>query len=120
MTPGNVSVDPDYVVPEGALTETKVWLASIDQGGDDNLAYDRNGFRQLDASTSYSSMREDRLDTWRMARRVKKWRKMLGVGGTDFEDYLSEKPRRWEKLKRRARKGIPDQVRWFKAGLLTV
>jgi len=107
-----VSIDPDYVKPVGTLTETKVWLASIGQGGDQRQGYDVNGFFQSEttASTSARATSEGK-DAWRMARRVGKWRKMLGPGGEGLEGYLNLKPQqRWEKLKRRARKGIPEQV----------
>ncbi|GLT33986.1 hypothetical protein SLA2020_085360 [Shorea laevis] len=44
----------------------------------------------------------------REARRVRKWRKMIGVGGNDLKHYLRRKP---HVVKRRIRKGIPDCLR---------
>ena len=41
-------------------------------------------------------------------RHVLKWRKMLGNSRTDFQRYCQERPK---KLKRRVRKGIPDEFR---------
>lgn len=37
-----------------------------------------------------------------------KWRKMLGPDGVSFEAYKARKP---AKVKRRARKGIPEEMR---------
>ncbi|XWS75392.1 hypothetical protein CRYUN_Cryun01aG0082900 [Craigia yunnanensis] len=42
------------------------------------------------------------------ARRVRKWRKMIGVGGSDWKHYARRKP---HVVKRRIRKGIPDCLR---------
>ncbi|KAK9015327.1 hypothetical protein V6N11_006438 [Hibiscus sabdariffa] len=44
----------------------------------------------------------------REARRVRKWRKMIGVGGSDWKHYVRRKP---HVVKRRIRKGIPDCLR---------
>ncbi|GFR45598.1 hypothetical protein Agub_g6994 [Astrephomene gubernaculifera] len=40
--------------------------------------------------------------------RLRKWRKMLGTGGAALEAYGQRRP---EKLKRRVRKGVPEQLR---------
>lgn len=40
--------------------------------------------------------------------RIKKWRKMIGVGGSDWKHYVRRKP---HVVKRRIRKGIPDCLR---------
>lgn len=101
------SIDPDKVTPVGTLSETKVWLT---YGAEQKHRYDCNGFLHSDRITSTSAPSETDKDAWRMARRVQKWRKMLGPGGLGFEDYISLKPQRSEKLKRRVRKGIPEQV----------
>lgn len=45
---------------------------------------------------------------YREERRVRKWRKMIGVGGSDWKHYLRRKP---HVVKRRIRKGIPDCLR---------
>ncbi|KAL8137407.1 hypothetical protein V2J09_003408 [Rumex salicifolius] len=44
----------------------------------------------------------------REERRVRKWRKMIGVGGSDWKHYVRRKPL---VVKRRVRKGIPDCLR---------
>lgn len=44
----------------------------------------------------------------REERRVRKWRKMIGVGGSDWKHYARKKP---HVVKRRIRKGIPDCLR---------
>ncbi|XP_015696022.1 EVI5-like protein [Oryza brachyantha] len=41
-------------------------------------------------------------------RRIKKWRKMIGVGGSDWKHYVRRNP---HVVKRRIRKGIPDCLR---------
>lgn len=46
--------------------------------------------------------------SFREERRVKKWRKMIGVGGSDWKHYVRRKP---HVVKRRIRKGIPDCLR---------
>ena len=45
---------------------------------------------------------------FREERRVRKWRKMIGVGGSDWTYYVKRKP---HVVKRRIRKGIPDCLR---------
>lgn len=45
---------------------------------------------------------------FREERRVRKWRKMIGVGGSDWKHYVRRKP---HVVKRRIRKGIPDCLR---------
>ena len=51
-----------------------------------------------------------RLHTYffREERRIRKWRKMIGVGGSDWKHYVRRKP---HVVKRRIRKGIPDCLR---------
>ncbi|KAJ0249808.1 Plant adhesion molecule 1 [Hirschfeldia incana] len=44
----------------------------------------------------------------REERKVRKWRKMIGVGGSDWKHYVRRKP---NVVKRRIRKGIPDCLR---------
>lgn len=41
-------------------------------------------------------------------RRLRKWRKMIGVGGSDWKQYVKRNPK---VVKRRIRKGIPDCLR---------
>ena len=45
---------------------------------------------------------------FREERRIRKWRKMIGVGGSDWKHYVRRKP---NVVKRRIRKGIPDCLR---------
>ncbi|XP_020702556.1 ecotropic viral integration site 5 protein homolog isoform X2 [Dendrobium catenatum] len=44
----------------------------------------------------------------REERRIRKWRKMIGVGGSDWKHYVRRKP---HVVRRRIRKGIPDCLR---------
>ncbi|KAJ8751881.1 hypothetical protein K2173_026085 [Erythroxylum novogranatense] len=44
----------------------------------------------------------------REERRIRKWRKMIGLGGSDWKYYARRKP---HVVKRRIRKGIPDCLR---------
>nr|CAB3480910.1 unnamed protein product [Digitaria exilis] len=44
----------------------------------------------------------------REERRIRKWRKMIGVGGSDWKHYVRRNP---HVVKRRIRKGIPDCLR---------
>jgi TBC1 domain family member 10 len=39
---------------------------------------------------------------------IRKWRKMIGVGGSDWKHYVRRNP---HVVKRRVRKGIPDCLR---------
>lgn len=48
------------------------------------------------------------LGNHRDGRRIKKWRKMIGVGGSDWKHYVRRNP---HVVKRRIRKGIPDCLR---------
>lgn len=45
---------------------------------------------------------------FREEKRVTKWRKMIGTGGSDWKQYVRRKP---HVVKRRIRKGIPDCLR---------
>lgn len=99
--------DPDYEVPEGKLTETQVVLSR----GDD-LAVDRYGFilapEEARARAAAARCRRTKAQQKRDARAVAKWRKMLGSGREDFSAYMERRP---AKVKRRVRKGIPDEFR---------
>ena len=50
------------------------------------------------------------------ARRLAKWRKMLGAGGAEWQAYLARHP---AQVKRRVRKGIPDPIRGLAWQLLS-
>ncbi|RVX06342.1 hypothetical protein CK203_023665 [Vitis vinifera] len=51
---------------------------------------------------------QDIRSFFREERRVRKWRKMIGIGGSDWKHYVRRKP---NVVKRRIRKGIPDCLR---------
>ncbi|KAK6255644.1 hypothetical protein SCA6_016949 [Theobroma cacao] len=71
---------------------------------------DRFGFIKQDVSNTPDGLVKSRLavEYDREARRVRKWRKMIGVGGSDWKHYARRKP---HVVKRRIRKGIPDCLR---------
>ncbi|GAU36099.1 hypothetical protein TSUD_277100 [Trifolium subterraneum] len=73
---------------------------------------DRFGFVKQDANTSEGGVKTNRsaheYERIKEGRRVRKWRKMIGVGGSDWKHYLRRKP---YVVKRRIRKGIPDCLR---------
>ncbi|XP_022759331.1 TBC1 domain family member 10A isoform X3 [Durio zibethinus] len=71
---------------------------------------DRFGFIKQDASSTPEGLAKSRLivEYEREAIRVRKWRKMIGVGGNDWKHYARRKP---HVVKRRIRKGIPDCLR---------
>ncbi len=100
----------------GSLTETEVWQSSRaqQQATGPQQLYDRWGFRRAEDDASATRPEEaGPLDGFQQARRVRKWAKMLGKEGAGLEAYLRRKP---GKLKSRARKGIPTQLRglaWF-------
>lgn len=75
-------------------------------------ALDRFGFIKQDANTSEGVAKTSRsaheYERIKEGRRVRKWRKMIGVGGSDWKHYLRRKP---NVVKRRIRKGIPDCLR---------
>ncbi|XP_039048186.1 ecotropic viral integration site 5 protein homolog isoform X1 [Hibiscus syriacus] len=66
---------------------------------------DRYGFIKQNVSNSSAA---EGLAKSREARSVRKWRKMIGVGGSDWKHYVRRKP---HVVKRRIRKGIPDCLR---------
>ncbi|KAL3723455.1 hypothetical protein ACJRO7_035612 [Eucalyptus globulus] len=71
---------------------------------------DRFGFVKQDVNSSPEGINrgksKDELE--REERKVRKWRKMIGVGGSDWKHYVRRKP---HVVKRRIRKGIPDCLR---------
>jgi hypothetical protein len=91
----------------GKLTETQVVLARGDE-----LAVDRYGFilapEEARARAAAARCRRTKAQAKRDARAVAKWRKMLGCGREDFVAYMERRP---AKVKRRVRKGIPDEFR---------
>ncbi|XP_038700629.1 EVI5-like protein [Tripterygium wilfordii] len=71
---------------------------------------DRFGFVKQELNNSPEGVSKTRLasEYVREERRVRKWRKMIGVGGSDWKHYVRRKP---HVVKRRIRKGIPDCLR---------
>jgi TBC1 domain family member 10 len=55
-----------------------------------------------------SSVFQKKFGCHREERRIRKWRKMIGVGGSDWKHYVRRNP---HVVKRRVRKGIPDCLR---------
>ncbi|KMT18449.1 hypothetical protein BVRB_2g025940 [Beta vulgaris subsp. vulgaris] len=71
---------------------------------------DRFGFIKPENSNSPDALKRSKstVASEREERRVQKWRKMIGVGGSDWKHYIRRKPL---VVKRRVRKGIPDCLR---------
>uniref|UniRef100_A0A9I9D875 Rab-GAP TBC domain-containing protein n=1 Tax=Cucumis melo TaxID=3656 RepID=A0A9I9D875_CUCME len=70
---------------------------------------DRFGFLKKEQNSSSDALTKNRSTVnEREERRVRKWRKMIGVGGSDWKHYVRRKP---NVVKRRIRKGIPDCLR---------
>ncbi|CAK9320059.1 unnamed protein product [Citrullus colocynthis] len=71
---------------------------------------DRFGFLKQEHNSSSDALTKNRSThvNEREERRVRKWRKMIGVGGSDWKHYVRRKP---HVVKRRIRKGIPDCLR---------
>eukprot|EP00879_Flechtneria_rotunda_P016160 GHRR01016904.1.p1 GENE.GHRR01016904.1~~GHRR01016904.1.p1 ORF type:complete len:540 (+),score=213.37 GHRR01016904.1:419-2038(+) len=103
--PRPFGIDPDYEVPQGKLTETQVLLAHADK-----LHLDRYGFIVSEAEAHARAARAKRTpgQVKREQRHVHKWRRMLGSRRDDFMAYCASRPK---KVKRRVRKGIPDEFR---------
>lgn len=110
------STCPQYT---GTMTETQV-LLSLGH----NQQTDRHGFVLPEGgpSTSSPGASSSKPDSSsgsshrRSKRHERKWRKMLGQSGADFSNYLAKHP---DKVKRRARKGIPDSLRGLAWQLLS-
>ncbi|URE22856.1 TBC [Musa troglodytarum] len=70
------------------------------------------GFAKQEQSNSTEALSKNRpVDDHpndREQKRIRKWRKMIGVGGSDWKHYVRRKP---HVVKRRIRKGIPDCLR---------
>ncbi|XP_030923605.1 EVI5-like protein isoform X1 [Quercus lobata] len=71
---------------------------------------DRFGFVKRELSYSHDGSMKERsaYEYEREERRVQKWRKMIGIGGSDWAYYVKRKP---HVVKRRIRKGIPECLR---------
>ncbi|XP_078162900.1 uncharacterized protein LOC144558068 isoform X2 [Carex rostrata] len=73
-------------------------------------AVDRFGFFKQEQSNSPEGITKSRStrEKEKEERRIRKWRKMIGVGGSDWSHYEKRNP---QVVKRRIRKGIPDCLR---------
>ncbi|GER40111.1 Ypt/Rab-GAP domain of gyp1p superfamily protein [Striga asiatica] len=70
---------------------------------------DRFGFVKQEGNSPDGFMKNKSASEYeREERRIRKWRKMIGVGGNDWKHYVRRKP---HVVKRRIRKGIPDCLR---------
>lgn len=71
---------------------------------------DRFGFIKPENSNSPEALKRSKsaVEFEREEGRVRKWRKMIGAGGSDWKHYVRRKP---HVVKRRVRKGIPDCLR---------
>ncbi|KMZ64904.1 hypothetical protein ZOSMA_345G00210 [Zostera marina] len=71
---------------------------------------DRFGFVKQDQSGSPDELAKCKsvAEQERDGRRIRKWRKMIGVDGSDWKHYVRRKP---QVVKRRIRMGIPDCLR---------
>ncbi|GAB2210878.1 hypothetical protein Droror1_Dr00016166 [Drosera rotundifolia] len=71
---------------------------------------DRFGFIKSENSNGPEGLSKNKSasESEREERRIRKWRKMIGVGGSDWKLYVRRKP---HVVKRRVRKGIPDCLR---------
>ncbi|KAG2710747.1 hypothetical protein I3843_04G041900 [Carya illinoinensis] len=71
---------------------------------------DRFGFVKQEPNSSPDGLTRGRPahEYEREEGRVRKWRKMIGVGGSDWKHYVRRKP---HVVRRRIRKGIPDCLR---------
>ncbi|WVZ92993.1 hypothetical protein U9M48_039017 [Paspalum notatum var. saurae] len=73
-------------------------------------AVDRFGFIKPEQSNRPDGIPKGRSihEREREERRIRKWRKMIGIGGSDWKHYVRRNP---YVVKRRIRKGIPDCLR---------
>ncbi|KAK4339777.1 hypothetical protein RND71_041239 [Anisodus tanguticus] len=73
------------------------------------MRVDRFGFvKQEHGNIEGLARSRSAFEYQRDERRIRKWRKMIGVGGSDWKQYVRRKP---HVVKRRIRKGIPDCLR---------
>ncbi|AEE73811.1 Ypt/Rab-GAP domain of gyp1p superfamily protein [Arabidopsis thaliana] len=77
-----------------------------------HVPVDRFGFLKQEHANSPERFSKSKTtsstDHDREERKVRKWRKMIGVGGSDWKHYVRRKP---NVVRRRIRKGIPDCLR---------
>lgn len=84
-------------------------------GDDDELRpvplvkVDRFGFVKPEVKSADGIVKSrSAFENDREERRIRKWRKMIGVGGSDWKHYVKRKP---HVVRRRIRKGVPDCLR---------
>jgi hypothetical protein len=65
-------------------------------------------YKSVDLSLAKRSALWAKFGYCREERRIRKWRKMIGAGGSDWKHYVRKNP---HVVKRRIRKGIPDCLR---------
>lgn len=85
------------------------WLGSMAGGPHISTCVASPVAEPLPLHATCAQVRRDR-------RHVAKWRRMLGSSAADFEAYCKEKR---QKVKRRVRKGIPDEFRGYVWQLLS-
>ncbi|KAK1296443.1 hypothetical protein QJS10_CPB15g00946 [Acorus calamus] len=71
---------------------------------------DKYGFVKQDQNNPPEGLTKNKLasENEREESKVRKWRKMIGVGGSDWKHYVRRKP---HVVRRRIRRGIPDCLR---------
>ncbi|CAN6253808.1 unnamed protein product [Urochloa humidicola] len=90
--------------------DKKKGVDDTEPGPAPSRAVDRFGFIKQEQSSSPDGLPKGRSihEREREERRIRKWRKMIGVGGNDWKHYVRRNP---HVVKRRIRKGIPDCLR---------
>lgn len=93
--------------------DKKKEVDDIEPGTASSRSVDRFGFiktEQTEQSNSPEGILKSRSthERGREEKRIRKWRKMIGAGGSDWKHYVRRKP---HVVKRRIRKGIPDCLR---------
>ncbi|WVZ60935.1 hypothetical protein U9M48_010889 [Paspalum notatum var. saurae] len=90
--------------------DKKKAIDDTEPGPAPSRAVDKFGFIKPDQSNSPDGISKSRSihEREREERRIRKWRKMIGVGGSDWKHYVRKNP---HVVKRRIRKGIPDCLR---------
>ncbi|XP_047073258.1 ecotropic viral integration site 5 protein homolog [Lolium rigidum] len=90
--------------------DKKKEVDDIEPGPSHSRSVDRFGFIKAEQSNSPEGIVRSRSihEHEREERRIRKWRMMIGVGGSDWRHYVTRKP---HVVKRRIRKGIPDCLR---------
>ncbi|CAO2191338.1 unnamed protein product [Urochloa humidicola] len=90
--------------------DKKKAIDDTEPGPGPSRAVDRFGFIKPEQGSSPDVLLKGRSvhEREREERRIRKWRKMIGIGGNDWKHYVRRNP---HVVKRRIRKGIPDCLR---------